>query len=180
MNKSNSKSRIVNLPVISEIKSSDNQDEKTDFDLQKYLRQYDFTSYHKIAEPIAKGDLSLKDLLDCTESDLKDICKEYGIKTVQRNRLINGIKKLPNSKANQSNDKSAHTFVLLTTQEQRGIDELAQISSQMKKYIDEIKTTCDINEKTAEKAKTDIVVLFCHVRKRMDNLEKKMIQQVKL
>ena len=154
--------------------------EKEGFDLETYLRQYDFTSYHKIAEPIAKGDLSLKDLLDCTESDLKDICKEYGIKTVQRNRLINGIKKLPNSKANdaKSNDKSSHTFVLLTTQEQQNIDTLAKMSTSMKERINEIKKACDISDKSAEKSKSEIAALFIQVRERMNNLEKRVMKQV--
>ena len=50
----------------------------------------------------------------------------------------------------------------------------------MKILIDGLKNLSDTNDKSSEEAKHDVVSLFTNVRHRINNLERKIINQVQL
>ena len=68
------------------------------FDLKQYLTEHKFTEYEKIQEAIEKQELTMTDILECNENELKEQLQIYKITAVQRNRFVKAIKLLPQSK----------------------------------------------------------------------------------
>ena len=111
------------------------------FDLKAYLAAQKFTQYSKIETAIDSGDLTLDDILGCNEQELKEVLIEFEISSIQRNRFVNAIKKLPKSKMNQNNggDDVSSTPVgaiqLLTTEQQNTINRFSDISAYLQQII---------------------------------------------
>ena len=68
------------------------------FDLKNYLTNQKFTEYSKIETAINNGDLTLDDILECNEQELKETLIGFEISPIERNRFVKAIKKLPKSK----------------------------------------------------------------------------------
>ena len=62
--------------------------------LKDHLSKYGFNQYNKIADAVEKEEITIKDLLKCSNVDLTEICKEYHISTIQKNRFIEAIENL--------------------------------------------------------------------------------------
>ena len=85
---------------IQEQKESSPSNFVDNFDLKQHLTNQKFTEYAKIAEAFDKQLLTLPDILECNENELKEQLAIYQVSPVQRNRFVNAIKLLPQSKMN--------------------------------------------------------------------------------
>ena len=68
---------------------------------QIHLHSTGFHEYHKIAESIQRKEITARDLIKCTRNDLVDLCKEYNITTIQKNRFIEAIENLHDGDAKE-------------------------------------------------------------------------------
>ena len=159
------------MSQVEQTNSNQSEGEKEDFNLKENLKKFGFKDYHKIAPAIENGDLCLRDLLNCNDTDLRELCKEYGIKTVQKNRLINAVKNLQNCKTKSS-------FTLLTKDEQENIKRLSTMSMHMKTLTEKIETVAETNEKCVAKAKDEVGVLFSQIHKHIQLLQLKTMKAV--
>lgn len=161
--------------IVKETSITVDNTESDSFNLQEYLIGENFQDYDKIAEPINNGDLTLQDLLDCSESDLTALCNDYNIKTVQKNRFVKAIKKLPNSNANNKNKPS---FVFLTTNEQNNINKLSKLSTATRDIIAKTNEISDNSQANVTDSKNTIENLFIQLRQWLDNMEQEILVQV--
>ena len=108
------------------------------FDLKTYLTNEKFTEYSKIETAINSGDLTLDDILECNEQELKQVLDGFKISLIQRNRFVKAIRKLPKSKMN-SNQNTGDVFVgaipIITTEQQKIINQFGNISDYLQQII---------------------------------------------
>ena len=69
-----------------------------DFDLKQHLLQNNFTEYSKLENAFQAKLITLEDILECDEKELKEQLMLYHISPIQRNRFVKAIKLLPQSK----------------------------------------------------------------------------------
>ena len=143
------------------VKQEKVEENDTNLDLKKYLTEQKFTEYWKIEPAMDKELLTLADIFECNEKELKDELASYEVSPVQRNRFVKAIKQLPQSKMNEKNIKVAtnsnesnsnsnsrsnsnsnsnssemkHGQILLSTNEQKEIDQLSHISDMLAQCI---------------------------------------------
>ena len=142
-------------------------DEEGENNLKEHLSNCGFTEYNKISTAVKRADITYEDLIECTKDDLLQICTDYGIKAIQKNRFIKAIQKLPNSMAvNDNNNENSRVmnsnrmlgkkeFVLINASEQETLsklENLTQFVTESIKNINEIqeKTVADSDEMIAK------------------------------
>ena len=157
------------------------------FDLKAHVEAGGFTEYDKIADAIKSQQLTLDDILECNETELKDVLSEYGIKTVQKNRFVKAIKKLPNSKMNvkdantQEESKTSSADLvnsggaispmsqkILSDSERLMIDEFSTTSDKLTNFIIEFKQIQKHNSNTFNAAKNKLTALYNNAMNEVD------------
>ena len=110
------------------------------FNLKQYLTNQNFKEYSKIEAAIENGDVTIEDILECNEKELKETLEGYNVTAIQRNRFVKAIKLLPESQMNKNNRdivnvQNQQTVPILTTEEQKTIDTFGKISDFMAETI---------------------------------------------
>ena len=113
--------------------------------LKDILEKHGFKEYDKIDGAVERKEITLDDLLFCSQVDLSQLCHEYGVSVIQKNRFIAAIKSLPNAQC--SNETKQNTpFVFLTTEEQNTINKFDSLKHQTKQAIENAKQISLKNE----------------------------------
>lgn len=141
-------------------------DQKTEhFDLRNFLENAGFSQYDKIEGAIRNKELTLEDILECNEVELKETLAEYHVKAVQRNRFVKAIKSLPHSKMNQCVGKNKNPFSnktgsagLTTTHPIINVEQQAMINY-LSKALDMIKSGVNKVEKIHKENKDTIMAI---------------------
>ena len=140
-----------------------------EIDLKDHLAQNGFIEFGKIESAVNNGEITIKDLIECNQTDLQDICQKYGIKSIQKNRFINAIKKLVNSDSSHSTNNTESSIVDIM------INNMEILINDRIKSLTNLK---DENKKCIQSGKTRINGVFNQLRSYLDTLEKESIQQV--
>ena len=109
-----------------------------ELDLKEHLTKHGFKQYDKIEEFVNNGDITIEDLIECSVSDLQELCQQHNIQSIQKNRFINAIKKLPNSKASQTQVQQSIVSAMIAETESRvkeRIVSLTNLKNENKKNI---------------------------------------------
>lgn len=130
------------------------------FNLRNHLESQNFTEYSKIESAVTNGELTINDILDCNEQELKETLSDYNVKAVQRNRFIKAIKLLPNSKMNQKAQEKLNV-VVLTTDEQQVIDKCDKISQFIVQQIKANEETKQTNRAALQHAIGRVMFIVC-------------------
>ena len=158
-----------------------NEGESTIPDIQVHLQKHGFKQYNKIAAAVENGEITVEDLVQCSETDLSQLCQEYGIGVIQKNRFISAIKALPNAKSSEKNTKKQNTpFVFLTAEEQNTMNKFDSMKREIKQMIENIKEISLANE-TGIGQRKEIVNQECDKLIQFINVQRKeAIEQVEI
>ena len=74
-----------------------------DFNFKTFLENKGFKEYSKIESAIATKEVTLDDIVDCNDIELKQVLESFDVKLIQRNRFVKAIKILKES--SNENDK---------------------------------------------------------------------------
>ena len=141
------------------------------FVLKDHLINHGFTEYDKLAKAFETKELTLQDILDCTESDLKDLLTDYGVKIVQRNRFINAIKKLDKSRMNMKvTDGNSKELVVLNKEQQSQLQQFIRVSEFCRKTTTQFENLRVKNQATIEKAKEKLETVYTQALEKVCNI----------
>lgn len=135
------------------------EQEQEGFRLEDHLKANGFTAYDKLSQDFENGELTLDDILDCDENDLKDILNDYNIKTVQKNRFIKAIKKLPKSKMNVIKPQKELVFIV-NKEHQNQLKNFVKISDFCSQTINDLKNSRTNNKDTIDRAKKQVKAVY--------------------
>ena len=69
------------------------------FNFKQFLEENDFTEFDKIEKRLSTNELTLDDIFDCNDEELKKLLLSFGVSSlIQRKRFIRAIKKLTQPK----------------------------------------------------------------------------------
>lgn len=142
-------------------KEGEAEEDEGAFNLQKHLENYKFEEYSKIETALRSQELTLEDILECNEKELKDTLEEYGVKAVQRNRFVKAIKALPDSKMylahGNSGSYGVHNALLqLSEAEQLAIDQVNEASKSLASRISTLRLNHKNHQTTIRAAKAKV------------------------
>ena len=151
------------------------QVESTKFDLQQHLSKYNApTTLYKL---LCYESITVDELLTFTTNDLEDWCNEHNLKTIERRRFINAVKKLPNYGQRVNNDETqAKTeVVFLGHEEKEKLNQFYEMENNVSKFIDLVH---DIQTKSSiENGIKQINCVCDQIQAFVANLRKNLIRQ---
>ena len=114
--------------------------------------------------------------MSCSHEDLVSICKEYGISTIQKNRFIQAIQKLPNAQSIKKEEKAK--LILIRPNEQEIIDKMDSLSTHLTQTLTVIQNTRKNNIDKMNSAKLMIEQRCAEMIKRINTLKRQEINKV--
>ena len=128
--------------------------------LKDHLKKYGFYEFHKIAEAVQRKTITRDDLTKCTRTDLIELCKQYSITTIQKNRFIEAIENLDSEK-------------------QERISILNDLTSSITQTMKDIENTNTRNATAINQAKETIKHRCAQLRNYIKTVEDQSIARVK-
>ena len=94
---------------------------------KRHLAANEFLELSKIEDDLDKGRLKVKDILGCTEDELKtSLRQDYNVSIFQANRFVEAVKQYPESRMNRLSRSSTNSRMnqnrILSSEEQAIID----------------------------------------------------------
>eukprot|EP01084_Bolivina_argentea_P237399 398994_1 len=136
-----------------------------------------FLQLHNLSHLKPKFDgqnLTIEDLINCTESDIRELCNELGFSAISRMKLIKAVKALPDAKINEPEKQ----IIFLGAEEKKIIDKLNKKNeltcSNMKKLqivIDELeKSSIECTKEVHDKYNEMVSIMDKHRKLLLDKI----------